>query len=108
MKELTAFLVKYHLELQFGLALEALIDHGLFLLLSFRSVQKFAGATFLHDLRPRKSCQLAESIGAVDDRVNRRHLRISQHKVAVCNRNDDTDFISIIRTVIVYLYTCKQ
>lgn len=87
---LTVLFVQDNLHLQFGLALQALVDHGLILLLRFRPVEELAGATLLHDLRPRKTGQLAEAIGAVDDRIDRRHLRISQYKVAVCEQKPRT------------------
>lgn len=86
--ELTVLFVKDHFHLQFCLALEALVDHRLFLLLRFRPVEKLASASLLHDLRPRESRQLAESIGAVNDRVDRRNLCISQYKVAVCEQEE--------------------
>lgn len=89
-KRLTVLFVEDNLHLQFGLALQALVDHGLFLLLRFRPVEELAGATLLHDLRPRESRQLAEAIGAVDDRIDRRHLRISQYKVAICEQKRRT------------------
>lgn len=84
--KLTVFLVEDNFHFQFCLAFEALVDHGLFFLLRFRPVKKLASATLLHDLRSRKSCQFAESIGAIDDRIDRRNLRISQYKVAVCKQ----------------------
>ena len=37
----------------------------------------------LHDVSPRESGKVAKSIGAVDDRVGRRHFRVAQYKVAV-------------------------
>lgn len=83
---LTVLLVKHDVGLQLRLALEALLDHRPFLFLRFRAIKKFASATFLHDLRSRESCQLAESVGAINDRVESRNMRISQHKVAVCDR----------------------
>lgn len=82
--KLTVLLVEDNFHFQFCLALEALVDHGLFFLLRFRPVEKLASATLLHDLRSCESCQLTESIGAIDDRIDRRNLRISQYKVAVC------------------------
>lgn len=84
--KLTVLLVEDNFHFQFCLALEALVDHGLFFLLRFRPVEKLASATLLHDLRSRESCQFAESIRAIDDRIDRRNLRISQYKVAVCKQ----------------------
>ena len=37
----------------------------------------------LHDVSPRESGKVAKSIGAVDDRVGRRHFCVAQYKVAV-------------------------
>ena len=37
----------------------------------------------LHDMGPGEAREVAESIGAVDDRVSRRDFGIAKHKVAV-------------------------
>ena len=37
----------------------------------------------LHDMGPGEAGEVAESIGAVHDRVSRRHFGIAKHKVAV-------------------------
>lgn len=97
-QQLTDLFIEDNLRFQFRLALEALVDLSLFLLLRFRPVEKFASATLLHDLRSRKSCQLAEAIRAINDWIDRRDLRISQYKVAVCEQESFTFYVLIIVT----------
>lgn len=84
--KLTGLFIEYDFHLQLCFALEALVDHRSFLFFRFRAIEKLASATPLHDLRSRESCQLAETVRAINDRVERRNLCISQHKVAVCEQ----------------------
>lgn len=49
------------------------------------AIEEGAGAAALHHLRPREARQVAEAVGAVDDREGAGHLGIAQHEVTVCN-----------------------
>lgn len=91
---LTSFLV----EDQFGLELSSFIQSALDLagqaVAGLGAVQEVAWAALLHELSAGVSSQLAEAIGAVDDGVERLHLCIPQHKVAVWEEKESTVYDS--------------
>ena len=60
------------------------LDLLLVLLQRLWSEQKSAGTSSLHDLSSRKARQLTEAVRTVDDGVQVRHLRVSEHEIAVC------------------------
>ena len=79
---LTIFLVEYEFCFEFVQGVEG-VFHFLFLLIRrVRPEQELTGARPGHDLPAPEPRELAEAIGAVDDRVITR-LRISQDKVAI-------------------------
>lgn len=92
---LTVFLVEYNLQFELSLALERLVDLQLVVVHRVRAVQELARAALLHDLRTREPRELAEPIRAVDDRVYRRNLRVAQHEVTVCNRNEKLQGVEV-------------
>jgi hypothetical protein len=68
--------------------------------------QERASTSFLHDLSPSMSGELAEAIAAVHDRVERGHLSVAQYKVAVCRPNKaEEERKRSINTFVVHLLT---
>lgn len=63
----------------------------------------------LHDVSPRESGKVAKSIGAVDDRVGRRHFRVAQYKVAVWEGDLFINFFwYLILSLLIFLYASIQ
>lgn len=85
---LTFLLVEDQLSLELPPVIQSSLDLSCEPITGFRAVQEVAGAAFLHELCPGVAGELAESIGAVDDGVERLHLGVSQNKVAVCGTEE--------------------
>ena len=81
--EFTIFSVKLYFNFKFLFELQGGVHFHLFLLVRPGPVEKFACATFLHDVGPGEAGQVREPIGTVNDGETADDLGIAENKVAV-------------------------
>lgn len=87
---LTFLLVEDQLSLELPPLVQGALDLGREPVARFRAVQEVTRAALLHELGSGVSCEFAETIGAVDNGVERLHLGVSQDKVAVWKEKKKT------------------
>lgn len=88
---LTFLLVEDQLGLELSPLIQGSLDLGRQPVACFRAVQEVTRAAFLHELGSGVACEFTETVGAVDNGVERLHLGVSQNKVAVWKEKGENE-----------------